>query len=241
MDMHDIDGASLSPLLDSGQATTIFLLRLAAEKLEDRDVMDILLSHPATPRQVINFISLKGPEYLRETALRRLNIQVTTKAVEAAGTNSAEYVEAPADSEEEGSKSMVQAIQGMNISQKRKLAMKGDKVARSLLIKDSNKEVALSVLENPQISEQEIENIAISRNVSEQILRVVASNREWLKNNAVMSGLVSNPKTPVGIALQLINGVRTKELANLVKSRDVPEVLKAAARKLLERRTKAGG
>ena len=35
-------------------------------------------------------------------------------------------------------------------------------------------------------------------NVTEEVLRVIGTNRAWLKNYGVVLGLVKNPKTPAG-------------------------------------------
>jgi hypothetical protein len=126
----------------------------------------------------------------------------------------------------------------MTVSEKIRFAMNADKTARSLLIKDPNKQVAMAVVESPKITEQEIESIAQSRNVSEDILRAISKKREWLKNYTIAHALVGNPKTPVGIAVSIVPTLKTKDLNLLLKSRAVSEAVRSQASKILKIRSK---
>lgn len=129
---------------------------------------------------------------------------------------------------------LFQQVQQMKVSEKIQLALKGNKEARALLLKDSNKQVILAVLNSPRLTEQEVESIAQSKNVSEDILRVVANNRNWMKNYGIIVGLVNNPKTPVGLSLGFIKNLKPKELNNLAKNKGVPEVIRSSAGKFLQ-------
>ncbi|TAK01098.1 MAG: hypothetical protein EPO39_14865 [Candidatus Manganitrophaceae bacterium] len=134
---------------------------------------------------------------------------------------------------------LFQQVQHMRVSEKVQLALKGNKEARALLLKDSNKQVVLAVLGSPRITEQEVELIAQSKSVSEDILRVIANNRSWLKNYGVVVGLVNNPKTPVGLSLGFIKNLKAKDLGNLARNKGVPEVIRSTAGRLLQ--TKRAG
>jgi len=129
---------------------------------------------------------------------------------------------------------LFQQVQQMKVSEKIQLALKGNKEARALLLKDSNKQVILAVLNSPRITEQEVETIAQSKNVSEDILRVISNNRNWMKNYGITVGLVNNPKTPVGVSLGLIKSLKPKDLSNLARNKGVPEVIRTSAGKFLQ-------
>jgi hypothetical protein len=111
--------------------------------------------------------------------------------------------------------------------------MSGDKEARSILIKDSNKQIQEAVLDSPRITEQEIVAIANSRNVGEELLRKIATNRDWMKNYQVRLALTNNPKTPLTIGLRLIGTLMISDLKRLSKSKGVSSVLTAAANRAL--------
>ena len=133
--------------------------------------------------------------------------------------------------------SLYAQIQKMDVGGKSKLARSGDKDARSILIKDGSKQVSGAVLENPKITIQEIEMISSSRNVSEDILRTISSNRDWAKSYSVVLGLANNPKTPPGISLTLLPRLVLRDLRTLAKSKGIPEVIKVTAKKIIQKKT----
>lgn len=67
----------------------------------------------------------------------------------------------------------------MGVKDRMKLGLKGDREARNILIRDPNKLVSSAVVNNPKITEQEVERIAAMRSISEEILRQIAMNRQW--------------------------------------------------------------
>ncbi len=135
--------------------------------------------------------------------------------------------------DEKKAKTLFQLIQGMTVPEKINLAVKGDKEARTLLILDSNKMVQLAVIENPRVTESEVVNISRSRNVNEEVLRKIANNKEWSKLYQVRLALVNNPKTPVAVALRLVQTLRLSDLKTLASSKSVPSVVSSTARRMV--------
>lgn len=131
---------------------------------------------------------------------------------------------------------MLQKIQRLSVGERIALALRGGQEIRSILIKDPNKEVVLTVLKNPKITDTEVEMIAHSRNVPEDALRAIHKNREWMKNYSIALALVNNPKTPSGISMTLVSGLRLKDLTVLEKNRNVPEAVRAVAKKILTKK-----
>jgi hypothetical protein len=70
-------------------------------------------------------------------------------------------------------------------------------------------------------------------NVSEEVLRIIARNRSWTKNYAVMLALVRNPKTPQALSMNFIQRLNDRDLKALGMDRNVPEGLRVAARKFI--------
>ena len=93
--------------------------------------------------------------------------------------------------------SMINRIMKMGVKDRVKLGMKGDREARNILIRDPNRLVSSAVVNNPRITEQEVEMIASMRSISEEILRQIASNRQWSRSYSVMHSLARNPRTPM--------------------------------------------
>ncbi|MCL4558647.1 MAG: hypothetical protein M1491_08490 [Deltaproteobacteria bacterium] len=133
---------------------------------------------------------------------------------------------------EAGKLTLYQRIQKMTVSQKIKLALLGNKEARTILLRDSNRVVVESVMKSPRITDGEILGIANSRNVSEDIIRMIAGNREWQKSYRVRQALAGNSKTPVPIALRLLETISKQDLKNLSNSKNVSSVVASAAKRM---------
>jgi hypothetical protein len=146
-----------------------------------------------------------------------------------------EKVKAPQQPEEKA-QTILQKIQKLSVSERLLLSLRGGKEVRSILLRDPNKEVAMNVLENPKITEPEIEMIARSRSISDEALRKITKKREWMKNYNVVYALVTNPKTPASIAINLVTNIKTKDLVLLEKNRNVSEGVRITAKKLLRAR-----
>ena len=140
---------------------------------------------------------------------------------------------APEDGlDEDGERiSGTQELAAMNFPQRIRAAMKGTREQRAILIRDPNKMICASVLSSPKVSVPEVESFARMQNVSEDVLRVIGSNRAWLKSYGVVLALTKNPKTPLALSMQLMTRLQTKDLAKLSVDRNVPEALRISSRK----------
>lgn len=134
---------------------------------------------------------------------------------------------------------VLKLINSMNMAQKVALATRGNKEARSILLRDANRVVALAAIKNPRISEQEIQAAARSRSVHDDVIRIIANSKEMTRGYATKLALVQNPKTPVAIALRMLPAMRAVDLKAISKSKGLPQVLVAQAQKIL--RSKDGG
>ena len=129
--------------------------------------------------------------------------------------------------------SIVQRIAKMSVPEKVRAAMKGSREMRGVLIRDSNKLVALSVLSSPKLTETEVESIARMGSVAEDVLRAIARVRAWIKNYTVVLALAQNAKTPLAISMNLLNRLQEGDIKKLSTNRNIPEALRIAARKRL--------
>lgn len=134
--------------------------------------------------------------------------------------------------------SLIRRIMFMNAKDRMKLAMKGDREARSILIRDSNKVVATAVINNPRVTEQEVENIAAMRTVADEVLRLIARNRAWARSYTIIHNLARNPRTPIPTVMSILPRIRTKDLQHLSQNRNVSEAARRQALRLAQ--TRAG-
>ncbi len=137
----------------------------------------------------------------------------------------------PADQPAEPKVSVLQRLTQLSIPQRLGLAMKGSREERAILIRDPNKLVSLAVLSNPKLTETEVEAFARMTNVSEDVARTIASSRAWSKSYAVAVALAKNPKTPVALSMNLLARLNDRDLRGIATDRNVPEVLRATARR----------
>ena len=135
------------------------------------------------------------------------------------------------DEEDDDRVSSLQELQSMNFPQRLKAAMKGTREHRAILIRDPNKMICASVLSSPKVSVPEVESFARMQNVSEDVLRIIGSNRAWLKSYGVILALTKNPKTPLQLSMNLMARLTSKDLAKLSVDRNVPEALRISSRK----------
>ncbi len=178
------------------------------------DILRLVFEHPDTPEDAKKII--QGVLYLPETQRKDGVRTERTKAARA--------------------ESLTQRIQKLNVSARIQLALKGGREIRGILARDTNKEVMLSVLENGKITETEVEIIAKSRSSLEEALRRISKNREWMKKYAILYALITNPKTPPGIAVTHVSEIKTKDLVIIEKNRNVGEAVRSAAKRLLQLR-----
>jgi hypothetical protein len=126
-------------------------------------------------------------------------------------------------------------LQAMTVPQRLKLAMKGSREQRAVLVRDNNRMIAAAVLSSPKLSETEVEAFARMANVSEDVLRTISMNRSWMRRLAVAAALVKNPKTPPAISLHLLPRMNQRDVKNLATDRNVPEALRLNAKKMIQR------
>ncbi len=134
--------------------------------------------------------------------------------------------------------SLIRRIMLMSVKDRIKLAMKGDREARGILIRDGNKIVSTAVVHNPRITDKEVESIAAMRTVAEDVLRTVAMNRAWARIYPVIHNLARNPRTPLPTALGLLSRLQGRDLTSLSQNRNVPDGVRRQAQRLIQ--TRAG-
>lgn len=145
--------------------------------------------------------------------------------------------EAGAPPMEEGKKlTLSQRIMKMNVAEKIKLATKGNKEARGILIRDSNKLVSVAVIRSPRITDGEVLAQSQNKVASDDVLRVIYSNREWLRKYAIKLALVKNPKVPQGVSMRLLNQLHESDVKGLAKDKNVSSNIQTLAKKQLEKK-----
>lgn len=199
--------------------------RIAQAYCDDQELLRELIRCPNLDETTLAFIALTAPDEIKDFISSTRFMEVVYADAKTGGDGR--------QGKAKKKLNVMQLVQRMTMPQKIKLALSGAKDARGLLIRESSKMIALSVLANPRITLGEIEFFAKSSNLSEDVIRKIGTNAEWSKKYAIATALVNNPKTPVSISLGFIPRMTERELAILEKSRNIPGPVRTAARNLL--------
>ncbi|MBI3810798.1 MAG: hypothetical protein HY283_01125 [Nitrospirae bacterium] len=241
---HCLPG-TLIGLLKDRFTDGLILDKIAKFHARNEILMEMLLTHPRVmPQTLLHLFNLASADFKKRISERLKKAppaSLEKGLVPVKGLNegqaSSENV-AHAEHQTLEQETLYQRVQHLTVAEKVQFALRAGKDARSLLLKDPNRQVAQAVLASPKITEDEILLIAQSKNVSDDILRTVGKNKEWLKNYAVILSLVSNPKTPLGISMPLLTSIRVKDLGIISKNRNVPEAIRSGASRLLSAKQK---
>jgi hypothetical protein len=131
----------------------------------------------------------------------------------------------------------------MSIAEKIKLASRGNKETRGILLRDSNKLVAVAAIRSPRITDGEVLMCASNRAVQDDVLRVIYNNRDWTKAYPIKLALVKNPKTPMALSMRFLAGLRESDVKDLARDRNVPSGIQMHAKKMMAKKEapKQGG
>jgi len=134
--------------------------------------------------------------------------------------------------------SILARLAKMTVGQKVALALKGNGYERLLLVRDHNRLVAATVLKSPKLTERDVQ-LYSQFNVAEEVLRRIGHHRDWTRHYAVCLNLIKNPRTPQATSMNLIHRLTNVDLRALQINRDVPELVRRSARRVLALRNQA--
>ena len=207
------EAAELAPIEGTMSADDAWIL---AQHLE---VSDVDIDDSWLAREMIEDLLVETPEQVKTNA----QSVIVAERLDA-GEVSTERI------------SLIRRLMFMTVKDRVKFGLKGDREARGILIRDSNRVVATAVIYNPRITEQEIEKITSMRTVSEEVLRIIGLNRAWTRSYAIIHNLVRNPRTPFATAMNILPRIQKKDLKALSENRNVTENVRRQAYRLVQTR-----
>jgi hypothetical protein len=227
--------------------------------LRDERIVRALVGNPATRPStrdgVLDFCVRSGlvirdmPEYLEarrrvlgedpkvHEVLAAAEEHTVEKVIEEFG---AAVTDESADVADDQRLTFTQRVMRMSVSQKIKLATLGNKEARTMLLRDSNKLVALAAVTSPRITDGEVLALSKSRTLHEDVMRYITNNREWVKNYQIKVNLVNNPKCPVGISMKFLQHLHPSELKEVARNKNIASTLQTTARQMLAKKESGG-
>ncbi len=217
LDIEQVQESTLYFLAEHPDTDGAFLDLIAKYFLTTDPLIQKIVAHPNVEKTTLNYIRL----FVSPASLALFGLSPKTATLP------------EPELLEEVMQKRVMAIGQLRVPEKIQLALKGNKEARTLLLKDPNRQVVMAVVESPRLTDDEIEGMAKSKNMSEEVLRAMARNPAWMRRYPVMEGLVNNPKTPLPLSLGFLKNLRVKDLERLSKNKGVSSVLRTTAVKML--------
>ncbi|OIP64326.1 MAG: hypothetical protein CO150_03935 [Nitrospirae bacterium CG_4_9_14_3_um_filter_53_35] len=243
MDLKYLSKGALRILAQDPGLDPALLEQILIQEKDDPETVRCLIRNPALPDESFQSVLPELSEDLREevNARRKALVSIEGQGLAVKKPPQRHLHHADKDQDGGGKVSLQQKIQLMSPGDKISFALKGTKEVRMVLIRDPNKEIAMTVLKNPKITETEIEYFAASTNVTEEVHREIGKNREWCKKYNVIRALVFNPKTPVGVSLEKLPYIKDKDLQFLSKSKNVPSAVSTTAKRLMVNKKRKNG
>ncbi len=207
---------------------------------------DAIVEHPAILEALeenpeASTYSLRRIAEYREHLLPRERTQVVRAPVEleemdeeelAIAIEAARELPPSGELEPERTKLTEGQIRMLPVPARLKLTRGAPRTLRGILLRDSNAQVATSVVINNSLSDQEVEQIASNRSVVEEVLVLVARKRDWIGKYNIMRALVWNPRTPAGTSLRLVSRLAVRDLRELSRDRNIPDAVRSIALRL---------
>ena len=116
----------------------------------------------------------------------------------------------------------------MTVAEKVQLAYRGrPHRSRMLLVRDRNRLICAAVMRNPRMSEQEVEAIAGMRNVDDEVLRILGTRRDWMRQvQHHADARAAIRRLPMGVVLPFINRLTLRDLKGLKDDKGVQQVVR---------------
>lgn len=124
-----------------------------------------------------------------------------------------------------------QSLRGLRPSEKIRIALLGGKSERAVLVRDTNKTVAMATIKSPRLRDSEVVGFSSDRSLSIDVIRYISTRRDWVKLYAIKLNLVMNPKTPLAKAMSFLAHLGRKDVQKVARSRNIPSALAKAAKR----------
>ncbi len=129
-------------------------------------------------------------------------------------------------------KSLQTYISGLPVPKKTELAIKGNREVRMILSRDPSKLVARAVITSPRLTMNDVMAYVGSPLTNEEVLREIGENKEWMNNPYYLKALVSNPRTPMPVAMRNLIRLPNVELNLLSRNRNINAFVRREAKRL---------
>jgi hypothetical protein len=190
--------------------------------------LDRLSTSPALVAALIASTVINAEQHGQLLDLQREDLEAPDAFVDAAEATEPDAVKR---------ETLLQKLSRLRVVERVQMAIKGNRDARSLLIRDPCRVVQRAVLQSPQLTDREVESFAGMASLGDEALRMIAGNRKYRKNYTITRALAFNPKTPLEISLHMLPVLAAQDLKMLVTNKNVPDTLRTSANRLQRQRS----
>ena len=230
----------LVEIAKSDDSELLELLSLKDVKLlAHPEIIDTLISNPSLPREKRyrleemkrRFIEGEDEETYEEEIKEEELEETEDEEEESVITVEMDMGEGP-----EVKEFTLNQIKKMNVAEKIKIALFGNKEIRKILINDPNRLVREAVLQSPKLTDSEVEGFAKLKSAADDVIRRIAFNKQWTSKYSIALSLIKNPKTPVSFSLNYLDKLIVRDLKQIQKDKDIPEPVRKKAKILISRK-----
>lgn len=156
------------------------------EVLKTRGILVALICHPRTPR----FVSLPASRTLHTFELMNVAMQPAV----------------PADVKMAVEQSIIDRLENMSLGERITLAKRGSTRVAERLLRDPELQIVQLALVNPYLIEAcVVRTLMIEDAADERFVKLVAEHPKWSLRTDVRAALLRNPKTPMGVAVNIVH------------------------------------
>jgi hypothetical protein len=107
------------------------------------------------------------------------------------------------------------------------------------LIQDGMKEVVITCLDSPYLTEGDICKIISMKKISSLVIRLIANHPKWSYRYHVQWALILNNHTPLSSVVNFLKNIKTTDLKELYAAPEVPSSTKPFIYRELSERDQA--
>jgi hypothetical protein len=205
--------------------------------IDDPEVLEELEQNP----ELSTYSTRRIGEYRQHLLFRKKIIEELPVEEEIEEVTNEEVLEAidrvrreiqPAGDEEDLTGLTEVQIRALPVKIRMKLARHAGRTMRNILVRDKNPLVARTVMLESMLTDSELELIAGSHSVVDDVFHIISRNERWLQKYPVIAAMAKNPRVNIGVAVRLIPRLSVRDLRSLRRDYNVSQEVRRTADRL---------
>lgn len=209
--LDELDPGEVGQALRNPYASARVLDLVAARRptLRAYEVRRALVAHPRTPAP--RSLNLVGTLYWRDLVKIGADTRIPPRVRRAADHR------------------LAQRLPALALGERVAIARSAGPGLIERLRTDPEPRVVAALLENPRLTEALLAPLLTDTMTAPAVLSRVAADRKWGRRYVVCHAIAANPSTPETTALDLLPGLKKRDLASIAADRRLPELVRRRA------------